>query len=64
MASTTSTEAEEWPGRRLRHADIAARLAERRMALGNLDLPRNAGTNRTDSKRALLAAIEAANGRW
>lgn len=64
MASTISTEAEEWPGRRMRHADVAARLAERRAALGNAELPRNAGANRTDSKRALLAAIEAAGGRW
>ncbi len=39
-------------------------LACRRAALGNPELPRNAGTNRTDSKRALLAAIEDAGGRW
>ncbi|PZT91870.1 MULTISPECIES: hypothetical protein [Sphingomonas] len=64
MASTISTEAEDWPGPRLRHVDIAQRLAERRAALGNPELPRNAGSNRTDSKRALLAAIEAAGGRW
>lgn len=64
MASTISIEAEDWPGQRLSHADVAARLAERRAALGNPELPRNASANRTDSKRALLAAIEAAGGRW
>lgn len=64
MASTISIETEEWPGRRLNHADVAARLAERRAALGNPELPRNAGSNRTESKRALLEAIEAAGGRW
>lgn len=39
-------------------------LTRRRAALGNPELPRNAGNNRTESKRALLAAIEAAGGRW
>lgn len=64
MASTISTEVEEWPGLRLRHGEVAARLIERRAALGNPELPRNGGTNRTDSKRALLAAIDDAGGRW
>lgn len=39
-------------------------LTCRRAALGNPELPRNAGNNRTESKRALLEAIEAAGGRW
>jgi len=39
-------------------------LTRRRAALGKPELPRNAGDNRTESKRALLAAIEAAGGRW
>ena len=39
-------------------------LAERRAALGNPVLPRNDGSRRTDSKRALLAAIAAAGGAW
>lgn len=64
MASTISIEADDWPGLRLRHGDVAARLAKRRAALGNPELPRNAGANRTDSKRALLAAVEDAGGRW
>ncbi len=46
------------------HADCAARLAMRRTAAGNPVLPRKAGDNRTKSKRVLLAAIEAAGGRW
>lgn len=43
---------------------FAAEIAARRAALGNLDLPRNAGTRRTPSKRALLKAIEDAGGKW
>ena len=39
-------------------------LARRREALGNIDVPRNSGTRRTESKRALLAAIEATGARW
>ncbi len=39
-------------------------LMRRRAALGDPEVPRNAGENRTESKRALLAAIEAAGGRW
>ena len=45
-------------------AELGARLAKRRLALGNPDLPRNAGTRRTPSKRALLKAIEDAGGTW
>ncbi|WP_156361659.1 hypothetical protein [Sphingomonas sp. Leaf67] len=45
-------------------AGCATALTERRAALGNPELPRNPGNDRTDSKRTLLAAIEAAGGRW
>lgn len=45
-------------------AELGARLAERRVALGQPDLPRNSGKRRTESKKALLAAIEAAGGKW
>jgi len=45
-------------------ADVAARLVERRAELGNPELPRNPGTNRTPSKRALLKAIEDLGGKW
>lgn len=65
MASNTSkAEPSGWPGRRIAHADFAARLAARRAELGNPDLPRNAGTRRTPSKRALLKVIEDAGGKW
>lgn len=45
-------------------AELAARLAARDAELGNPDLPRNPGTRRTPSKRALLKAIEDAGGKW
>jgi hypothetical protein len=65
MASTTSkAEPENWPGKRIDHAKYAARLAKRRAELGNPELPRNAGANRTASKKALLKAIEDAGGTW
>jgi hypothetical protein len=55
---------QEWAGRTIRHADFAAALGERRDAVGRPEMPRNAGNRRTDSKRALLAAIEQTGGRW
>lgn len=66
MALRTSAEepGADWPGRRLDHATFAARLAERRRELGELDVPRNDGARRTASKRALLKAIEEAGGKW
>lgn len=39
-------------------------LARRRETLGGVDMPRNSGQRRTESKRALLAAIEATGARW
>ena len=45
-------------------AAFAAWLLQRRAEAGEPILPRNSGTRRTDSKRALLRAIEAAGGRW
>lgn len=45
-------------------AELAVRLAARRVELGLPDLPRNAGTRRTPSKRALLKAIEDIGGKW
>ena len=59
MASTTS-KAENWPGRRTTLAVFGAELAERRAALGNPELPRNSGAQRTESKKALLTAIDEA----
>lgn len=45
-------------------AELGARIAARREALGAPELPRNSGARRTASKRALLAAVEAAGGKW
>lgn len=39
-------------------------LTRRREALGNPELPRNTGERRTESKRALLKAIEDTGGAW
>ena len=40
------------------------RIVARRAAAGDPPVPRNPGTNRTPSKRALLKAIEDAGGKW
>jgi hypothetical protein len=66
MASTTSrTDGKKgWTGPRVTHAEAAERLAARRAELGEPELPRNAGKNRTPSKRALLKAIKDAGGKW
>lgn len=45
-------------------ADFAAYVALRRAETGITDVPRNDGTRRTESKRALLKAIEDAGGKW
>lgn len=40
-------------------------VMRRRAALGvPINMPRNSGERRTESKKALLAAIEAAGGKW
>ena len=39
-------------------------VLRRRAAAGDPVVPRNAGNNRTASKRALLKAIEEAGGKW
>ena len=65
MASTVSkADRPDWPGPVIDHTQFAAELARRRAELGEPIMPRNAGTRRTESKRALLAAIEAAGGKW
>ncbi|MGK6317985.1 hypothetical protein [Sphingomonas sp. DT-204] len=65
MASKRSTDDDRrWPGRVLRHDAFAATLAERRVAAGEPEMPRNSGKRRTPAKKALLAAIEAAGGKW
>jgi hypothetical protein len=59
MASTTSSSQCATP-----LADFAQDVARRRAAVGDVVMPRNAGTQRTESKRALLAAIKDAGGHW
>lgn len=43
---------------------LAAAVTRRIAAQGKVDIPRNPGTRRTPSKRALLKAIEEAGGKW
>ena len=55
-------------GRRVDFNTFAAELAARRAALiasgKEINMPRNSGERRTDSKRALLKAIEDVGGKW
>ena len=44
--------------------DFGQDVARRRAAVGDVAIPRNAGMRRTESKRALLAAIKDADGLW
>ena len=62
MASTTSPPPDEPTA--IDMAAFGRDLARRRAALGEPEMPRNAGDRRTAPKRALLAAIEEAGGRW
>jgi hypothetical protein len=45
-------------------AEFGRDVARRAKAAGYPDMPRNAGNRRTDSKRAMLAALEAMGARW
>lgn len=44
--------------------DFAADMARRKAAVGDIDVPRNAGNRRTESKRALLKALGETGARW
>jgi hypothetical protein len=44
--------------------EFAADIARRRRQFSTGDVPRNAGNRRTESKKALLAAIKEAGGDW
>ncbi|MCW2395403.1 MULTISPECIES: hypothetical protein [unclassified Sphingobium] len=46
--------------------ELGARIARRRAELGitDADIPRNSGTRRTESKKALLKAIKDVGGNW
>ncbi len=39
-------------------------MARRKAAVGDIDVPRNAGNRRTESKRALLKALGETGARW
>lgn len=45
-------------------AEFVADIQRRRQAAGDPPIPRNPGTRRTESKRALLKAIDEAGGEW
>ena len=64
MASKRLRADPEWTGRRVDFPAFSEALAARRAELGEPELPRNPGTRRTPSKRALLKAIEEAGGDW
>ena len=64
MASRSSKATDGWTGRRLDMGEFGRRIAARKAELGLPDPPRNAGANRTDSKKALLKAIEDLGGKW
>lgn len=64
MASKRLKAEKEWTGRRVDFPAFSDALSKRRAELGNPDLPRNCGKNRTQSKKALLKAIEDAGGKW
>ena len=58
MASPTS------PRKAIPLAEFVADIERRRLEADLPVVPRNTGTRRTPSKRALLAAIRNAGGRW
>jgi hypothetical protein len=64
MASKSSKADDGWTGRRIDMGEFGRRIAARKAELGMAEPPRNAGNNRTPSKRALLKAIEDAGGKW
>jgi hypothetical protein len=64
MATKSSNAYGGWTGRVINMGEYGRRIAARKAELGLADPPRNAGANRTASKRALLKAIEDAGGKW
>lgn len=52
------------PDRPIPLADYVAFVERRKADLGGIEVPRNAGNRRTESKKALLKAIEEAGGKW
>lgn len=52
------------PKRSVPAAEFVASIQRRRAETGITDLPRNSGKRRTESKKALLKAIEDIGGKW
>lgn len=52
------------PDRPIPFSEWVAYLEQRRAANPGLVVPRNAGNRRTESKKALLRAIEELGGKW
>jgi hypothetical protein len=71
MASKRLNRDEEWTGRRISFPAFSHALSTRRAELGLTDAAnpesaegRNSGERRTESKKALLKAIEDLGGEW
>jgi hypothetical protein len=71
MASKRFKADEEWTGRRIDFPAFSDALSKRRAELGIVEPAhpelvegRNSGKNRTESKKALLKAIEDIGGKW
>ncbi|MDE2405502.1 MAG: hypothetical protein KGM17_12620 [Sphingomonadales bacterium] len=62
MASKTSPDNPPEPV--IHMGEFGRRIAARKAELGLGEAPRNGGARRTESKRALLKAIEDAGGKW
>ncbi len=54
---------ENWTGRRIDMAEYGRALADHIAKNGPFPVPRNAGARRTESKRALLEAINEITGK-
>ena len=52
------------PKRAVSAAEFTAHIERRRQETGITDLPRNDGTRRTPSKKAMLKAIADVGGKW
>ena len=60
MASKISKpDVETWPGRRIDMAEYGRALADHVERNGPIAVPRNSGKRRTESKKALLDAVNA-----
>jgi|GEM_PF-593559 len=51
-------------GKAIPLAEFAADIERRRQETGITEIARNSGKRRTQSKKALLKAIESAGGKW